>query len=302
MQSKYEIIKELGRGGFGHVYLAREKRTGRKVAIKVLQRVDEISLKRFMREGKRLYEQLDNEFVVDFIDCDFNAKPPYIVIEYCEFGSLRRWVTERHSWEDVASALLHAAIGLSQIHSIGGFHRDIKPDNLLLGYTASGNWIVKVADFGLARVPITSSGAITKSPMGTEGYIAPEVLSGYEYHSGADIFSLGITGIELLTGMRSVMGLATQQPPLAFNQLLLKMIAPHFSQRPNIHQLIQELERILRSTSSQAVSADDPVASLLKVGGALLIGLGVVSLLGSEPKQWDGNVKRYRGSNGKFCA
>jgi serine/threonine-protein kinase len=98
---------------------------------------------------------------------------PYMVLEYCDGPKLRSWVG-RTSWQTAAMVLLHAASGLVGIHGTGGFHRDIKPENLLLARAPSGGgYLVKVSDFGLARRPKTARPPMTRTPGGTEGYIAP---------------------------------------------------------------------------------------------------------------------------------
>ncbi len=203
MKERYLLIQELGRGGFGTVYLAYDQNTQRKVAIKQLTNRDPDARARFRREGLVLYRQLNNQFIVDLLDHDLDDEPPYLVLEYCEHGSLRSWVGKRRGWQDIAILLAEVIQGLQSIHVIGGFHRDLKPDNLLLASGPSPQTVVvKIADFGLARLPAAGASEITTHAAGTDGYMAPEVLGGAPYHPGADIYSLGIVATELLTDVR----------------------------------------------------------------------------------------------------
>src|SRR5262249_12934013 len=163
------------------------------VAVKALARGSASDLERFTRELRMLRTQITNRHVVDVLDWDLGHDPPYLVMEFCEGGPLRAWVGKKPPWRSVAVALAHAINGLHGLHRADGFHRDIKPDNLLMGKdSATGEMVVKVADFGLARAPVTATGPMTRSAMGTPGYIAPEVLAGAPYAASADIYSLGV--------------------------------------------------------------------------------------------------------------
>jgi serine/threonine protein kinase len=124
-------------------------------------------------------------------------------------------------------ALTHALNGLHGIHAKGGFHRDIKPDDLLVGIDAqTGQKVIKLGDFGLARVPSHSSGPITHTKHGTFGYIAPEILRGSPFMPSADVFSLGVVGLELLTGGRNPPDLAIAKAPSRLRTLLEECSTP----------------------------------------------------------------------------
>jgi hypothetical protein len=148
-------------------------------------------------------------------------------------------------WLEVAFALSNAAAGLSQIHEAGGFHRDIKPDNLLIAQSDDGTKIIKVGDFGLARVPKTAGHPMTRSVWGTDGYMAPELFTGNEFTRACDVYSLGVTGLELLTGSRQPAKLQGRPDiPQAFRELLLRMLRPLAAQRPTINVCQQILARL----------------------------------------------------------
>jgi serine/threonine protein kinase len=116
----FDHIKKLGQGAFGDVWLA--KRDQKLVAVKYLRLPEHDHLARLTREVRILWEQLDNRYVVDLIDHDLGASPPYFVMEYCAGGSLRQWVQQRRPSEHVIAVLSHAAYGLVGIHQRGGFH------------------------------------------------------------------------------------------------------------------------------------------------------------------------------------
>lgn len=231
----YKIVRPLCAGGFGHVHLARREADGLLVAIKFLHDLNDENVRRFYREAKILHQQLGNPYVVRLFHSEFQSSPPYIVMEYCKGGSLRSWVGKNVDWLQVAAALSNAAAGLSKIHEVGGFHRDVKPDNLLIAEKDDGSKVIKVGDFGVARVPRTSTQPMTRSAWGTEGYMAPEILLGRDFTKACDVYSLGVTGLELLTGTRDPARLrARSDIPQQLRELLFRMMSPQAALRPTI--------------------------------------------------------------------
>jgi serine/threonine protein kinase len=300
-------IRELGRGTFGRVYLAEDTDLGRTFAVKELINPD-ADVVRFEREIRVLLDQLDNRYVVDIYRWDLRADRPYLVMEYCEFGSLRGRVGNT-GWEETAAILSQAAEGVLGIHIAGGFHRDLKPDNLLVARGEDGNPIVKVADFGLARRPMTAQPPMTQTPGGTPGYMAPELaLAGARFTPQADIFSLGVVGIELLTGRLDVASLNALQIPTDLANLLRRMVSPFPAIRPAAADLILALDRILNPPQPPPAPLPRPVQQPAPSNGGLgwlLVGLAgaaaaVVALGAGDKAAWDENVGRYRSSDGKF--
>jgi serine/threonine protein kinase len=302
----YRLGALLGRGGFGAVYRATCLTTSRPVAVKVLDRAEPDALQRFAREARILYEHLDNRYIVDLLDHNLSHGPPYIVLELCIGGSLRPWVAHRQRWQRVAYALLCATQGLRGIHDDGGYHRDVKPDNLLIsGDVATRHWVVKVADFGLARA-LDSTSPHTRGPRGTEGYIAPEVLSGAPFSSAADMYSLGVVATELLTGTRGVAALAAMRGPAPLRAVVTRMLSPVPSVRPTaaavgelLHQVLNQPSRTDSPAPRQGSPSDTPGSSAFGwiISGAAV--LGALALAGSETK-WDTHVQRHRGPDGRF--
>jgi len=302
LRPTYNIGEIIGTGSFGEVRLCTVNDTGRQVALKFLHNISEDTLRRFNREGRILYENLDNKFVVDLLDYNLNVSPPFLVLEYCKHGSLAGWVTQRRSWETVALALSHATQGLAGIHHVRGFHRDIKPDNLLLTTDQEDKLIVKLSDFGLARTPFSVTGSMTASPAGTEGYIAPEIRAGGRFTPAADIYSLGITGIELLTGSKASDQLLFCGAPQSFRSNLQLMAATDPLRRPNIQHISQSLVELLENANLETIGADMVRRKGISPGW-VLGGLALLALLaGGKDNEWDRSVRRYRGPDGRFTS
>lgn len=319
-------LRELGRGSFGRVFLAHDDVLGIEVAVKELIRPD-AEFERFQREARLLAEQVANDYVVTILRSELDGSNPRIVLEYCDGGSLRQWVAQA-SWQQAATMLLHAANGLLGIHSAGGFHRDIKPENLLLGRVPGvDGYVVKVADFGLARVPATVSPPMTRGAGGTAGYIAPEVYaSGAQFSSAADIYSLGIVGIELLTGQRAAVPIDPTVAPIELRTLLVRMTSPWAPLRPTAADLIVALGEIVGAQAPpQKAPADPPPRAAPRpqpapppppapprapatadknagLGWLFLIGglAAAAAIAAGSKDDWDDSVGRRRGRDGRF--
>jgi serine/threonine protein kinase len=237
----YILEQQLGEGGMGRVFRAIRQWDGAPVAIKFLKNVYDYEVqRRFEDEAAKLYRLLGNKYVVDLLDYDLTNRQPFIVIEYCLGGSLRQWVNCRN-WRDIVAAMTHVATALDEVHSRGGIHRDIKPDNLLLTRDHNNYQVIKLGDFGLAQVPAPYCSQLSRTPRGTPEYMAPEVLNGANCSPASDVYSLGITMIELLTGLRSKHGLKLLALPIALKTLLLAMINEESIRRPDINSVREQL-------------------------------------------------------------
>ena len=212
----YEIIGPLGKGGMGEVYRARDTRLRREVALKLLPDAsahDADSLHRFDRET-RAVATLNHPNILAIHDTGSFRAVPYAVTELLEgetlLDRLRGGPLNPQKAVEVASQI---AEGLAAAHEKGIIHRDIKPDNIFL--TNEGR--VKILDFGIARIeqPARTSGlsdTITGSRgsssqflVGTAGYMSPEQVRGKPIDGRTDVFSLGATFFEMLTGRRAFM-------------------------------------------------------------------------------------------------
>ncbi|RME87624.1 MAG: hypothetical protein D6785_01755, partial [Planctomycetota bacterium] len=212
------ILKKLGQGGMGAVYLGENLKLGRKEAIKVLSgegAANAEQLMRFQREA-RAAGTLDSPHIVRVYNIGEDQGIPYISMEFVEGESIQDKINRDKKIEikEAIDYIRQAAKGLLMAHEKGIIHRDIKPDNLLV--TKDGT--VKVADFGLARkiedtMGITQTGAI----MGTPYFMSPEQCSGNPTDERSDIYSLGATFYYMLTGKHPFTG----ESPMA---ILLKHI------------------------------------------------------------------------------
>jgi len=203
--SHYKILKKLGQGGMGHVYLAEDSRLGRKTAIKLLAPEfsrDETIKERFKREALAVAALNHKNIVTIYEFGDFHDNP-YIVMEFVDGESLRdRQRRKKLSLEEVVSISRQICEGLSKSHNTGIIHRDLKPENIL--FDRDGQ--VKILDFGLAKFRNHENITQKSTRVGTINYMSPEQLQGNEVDAQSDIFSLGIMLYELFTGSMPFMG------------------------------------------------------------------------------------------------
>lgn len=295
----YRLINKLGRGSFGEVWLAEEDSNKEHVAIKFL--LDSQFSANFAREVRNLHRQIDNYYVVEIFRWNLDATPPYFVMEYCQGGSLRHYCGNRQEWKNVAFILMNVINGLHGIHKTGGFHRDIKPDNILLSHDEKNAPVYVLSDMGLARIPTLSlSSTMTESPHGTDAYKAPELfLPNARFTDKCDIYSLGVTMIELLIGKRETFLMHSLGVPVRFTNLLNRMVSTAPDQRPDTVAIGQELNRLTEPDSPTPPSDSPPNLGTILLGGLAIVGL-IKLLAGGDEKYWDEDVKRYRGEDGKF--
>ena len=198
------------------VELARDTQLGRNVAIKRLFASladDPVFQKRFFREA-RMAANLSHPNLVGVYDVGEDDGVPYIVMEYVEGETLAELMARTGAMdpERAVDLLLQVCAGLEHAHAAGLVHRDIKPQNLLVG----SDGIVKIADFGIARTlnatQLTQAGTV----LGTAAYLAPEQAAGERVTAAADLYSVGAVGYQLLSGrlpyeVESLVDLAVKQ-------------------------------------------------------------------------------------------
>jgi serine/threonine protein kinase len=217
--SHYRIIKQLGRGGMGEVYLAEDKLLGRKVAIKFLPAevaTDDHARQCLMREAKTA-ATLDHPSICAIYEVGEEGGHSFIVFQYIEgetlAARLKRHPPDLHEALAIAAQVADA---LAEAHSRGIIHRDIKPENIML--TAQTQ--VKVLDFGLAKVPrnpsivedeTASMLSVPGMVMGTLPYMSPEQVRGEELDCRSDIFSFGTVFYEMLSGRRPFQAQSTAE-------------------------------------------------------------------------------------------
>ena len=204
----YLINAFIARGGMGIVYRATDTRLDRQVALKILAPFgapDGLRVERFLREA-RVTASLDHPNIVRVYDVGTHDGQPFIVIELLQGETLRRRLERGPIGEAEARRIgVEIARGLVAAHATGLVHRDLKPENVFL--TRSG--VVKILDFGIAKLAPDAeprgSGASTLTGIlfGTVGYLAPEQIQGREVDGRADLFALGSTLFEMLSGQRA---------------------------------------------------------------------------------------------------
>jgi len=198
---RYEIMRELGRGGMATVSLARQTDLHRLVALKELaafHAADPAFAQRFVRES-RVAGSLSHPNIVTVHDYFEHDGTPYIAMEYVEGGSLRPWVG-RMTPAQIASVLEGILTGLTRAEAQGIVHRDLKPENVMV--TSEGQ--VKIADFGIAKATTDlQTGAFqtaTGVTVGTPSYMSPEQAMGKEIGPWTDLYSVGCMAFEMWTG------------------------------------------------------------------------------------------------------
>jgi serine/threonine protein kinase len=251
----YEITGKLGEGGMGVVYLARDSRLERQVALKVMRPeiTSQSMRKRFLREARACAAIAENPHLVTIYQVGEEQGIPFLAMQYLKGSSLNDRLKEgaRFGAREVLRIGREVATGLAAAHERGLIHRDIKPGNIWIE-TPSGK--VKVLDFGLAR-PIeeedqdnlTQSGQI----LGTPGYMSPEQADGEPVDGRTDLFSLGCVLYQLAAGRPAFTGkgslgvlkaLVTQNPPpphqldpsvpRSLSNLIVRLISKDPSERP----------------------------------------------------------------------
>ncbi len=194
----FELLRKLGSGGMGTVYLARQESLNRHVAVKVLDRVDDPSaLRRFERESL-LAASVTHPNIVFIVDAGTVDGTPYLVQEFVDGCSLAEVLRERRlSAAEVCDILEPVTNALAELHQAGILHRDLKPRNILIDVQGRP----MLSDFGLA-VCIESGSTLTHSEMvvGTLDYMAPEQRHRLDVDERADQYSLAAVAYEMLTG------------------------------------------------------------------------------------------------------
>ena len=271
----YQIIREIGMGGMGAVYLAEHRHLGRKVAIKVLlkefaDRPD--LLERFFAEA-RATSMIDHPGIVSVYDCETDPQgQPYIVMEYLAGETLGAYLERRGPLPslDAITITRRIAEALAAAHAKGIVHRDLKPDNIFVLGNPPG--AIKLVDFGIAKLTadykagqqsLTQTGAL----MGTPLYMSPEqcrAAGGVDHRT--DIYSLGCLLFEMLTG----------RPPFQY-QSLGELVAAHITQPPpDVRKLgprvpdgvAQAVAHLMRKAAGDRPQSMEEVVILLRSLGA----------------------------------
>jgi serine/threonine-protein kinase len=209
LAGKYRVLRVIGVGGMGQVFLARHDLLEQKVAIKVLHGEfagEGEHLERFMREAKAC-AKLQSEHAIRVMDVGkFEDGSPYLVMECLDGRDLDQLVGEQGPLPstDAVDYILEALDAIAEAHALSIIHRDLKPSNLFLANRVDGSTTIKVLDFGISKqltAPDKHKLTGAHLAMGTPAYMAPEQLkNARDVDARADIWSLGVVLFEILTG------------------------------------------------------------------------------------------------------
>jgi len=217
-RKRWKLVRQLGEGGFGEVWLAAHAKTGEQRVFKFCFDADRLrNLQREVTLFRVLKESLGNRpDIARILDWNFEESPYFIETEFSEDGDLLKWLEEQGSAASVdfevrLELLAQVADALAAAHSVGVLHKDIKPANILIRRDSSGEAKIMLTDFGIGALTRDASElGITIAGMtvcetdgvssGTSLYMAPELFEGKPPSVQADIFSLGVLSYQLLSG------------------------------------------------------------------------------------------------------
>ncbi len=284
LADRYHILRRLGKGGMAIVYLAKDRKFGREVAVKVLRTdvaSDPIAAKRLVREG-RAAGQLQHPHIITIYDIDESEGLVYVVMEVlvgCEMSDLMEQVGAI-AVDRAVNIGRQVAAALAAAHASHIIHRDIKPENLFLIDHPEGGDYVKMLDFSIAKLPtnmITAALTRAGSVFGTPHYMAPEQVEGRPVCPQTDIYALGAVMYELIAGEppfdgdsvidillqhvktepRRLSSFGARLPP-GLDDLVASMLAKKESDRP---KSAGDVDRQLSRMMTEMRAEDDAPAS-----------------------------------------
>ncbi|MCA1902117.1 MAG: serine/threonine protein kinase [Candidatus Hydrogenedens sp.] len=277
---RYEVIKPLGRGGMGKVFLVKDLQSGQKLALKLMRaqyQHNQKAIARFLREVEAV-RQLNHPCIVKIFDAQIEGEQMFYTMEYVEGRSVRDWLNKKGplSFGNTVRILALIADALEHAHQVT-IHRDISPDNVMVLRDGS----VRLLDFGLAKlsdaqVPLTMVGA----NLGKAQYSAPEQrVNAAGVDKRADIYPLGVMFFEMLVGRRPQIGdkLSKLMPdlPKECDEFLQKAMAPdpedRFSSAKEFRDALLNLyklwkEKQEKGAQQKQVPRFSPLSLLRKIG------------------------------------
>jgi len=288
LAARYRLVRRIGSGGMAAVYLARHVMIDRLSAIKILRQdlgVDPTYRERFLREA-RAVNRINHPNIVEITDVGETDGTVFLVMEYVEgeslLGALRRGAM---AWSRAARIAQQVASALARAHELGVVHRDLKPENVLLAArrpVGSGEGrslpppggeadVVKLTDFGIAKILDAPALTYNAQRFGTPGYIAPEYIEGAPAGPSGDLYALGVVLYEMLTATlpfdargADLLAAALREAPIKpsarvpgipaeLEELVLALLARRPEDRPrdafSVHDVLADVLRRLAGTS-----------------------------------------------------
>jgi eukaryotic-like serine/threonine-protein kinase len=271
--NRYEVIEKIGGGGMSIVYKAKCKLLNRFVAVKILRpefTQDEEFVKRFRIEAQSA-ASLSHPNIVSIYDVGNDNGTYYIIMEYIDGITLKEYVDSKEelAWREAVNISIQIGSAIDHAHKNHIVHRDIKPHNIML--TKDG--IAKVTDFGIARAVSSSTITMVGSTIGSVHYFSPEQARGGFVDEKSDLYSLGITLYEMVTGRLPFDGetpiavalkhiqLDAKPPielnsniPKALNDIIMKAIKKEQNKRyQSANEILSDLNLVLKDPSSDFV-------------------------------------------------
>lgn len=271
---RFKIVRRIGQGAQGEVYLAHDSRLDRNVALKTLTANRRSTTKDSapaarsgaaghgqdaaaqLLDEARIVSQINHPGIVAIYDADEDHGIPYLVLEYAEGETLAERLRTHGALpaQDAATIAAQLLAALGAAHAKGVMHRDVKPSNVML----SGD-TVRLMDFGIARL---RSGDAERGYAGTPGYVAPEYLAGTPYSEASDLFSVGAVLYEMLTGKRP---LEAENQFATMQRQLTEAVPPPSADAPQVQESLDAivLKALARVPAQRYTSAQQMRDALL---------------------------------------
>jgi len=272
IRDRYVLKKHLGSGSFGDVWMAEDKLLGMDIAIKLYIRLDDRGVKEFSDEFQITSGMHhDNLLVVRYFDIWNNR--PFLIMEYCPNGATDRR-TKQMSEKEIWQFIRDVSLGLSYLHNRDFIHQDIKPENILIN--ENGHYLI--SDFGISKKmrstmrkhSVTKSMDSEKGLSGSVPYLAPECFIESKHVKASDIWALGASIYELITGILPFMGMGgqvqteqTKKPILPagwskdLERLVQACLAYNAWDRPKADDLVKLADKHLRQQGTDSRKTDD---------------------------------------------
>ena len=257
----YEIYKKLGKGGFGSVYKVINKNDNKIYAIKRLS-IKGLNQKdlEYIKNEANILSNIENENIVKYYESFYEDDSFNIVMDYCEFGDLRKILNEfKANGQFFSKSAIYCLIksicfGLKEIHENNLIHRDLKPENIFLKEDLK----LMIGDFGLAKQ--LQNGTIhANTQIGTFQYMAPEILTKEKYTNKVDIYSLGCIIYELCTLNFYFANKTGGKINISFygndlQNLIDKLVEIESNKRPNINEIIEIINKFINVCDEASLS------------------------------------------------